>query len=204
MEIISDVSEDEFVAIFLRGEINSSRYGATVNQFVEAFHATRNLIDSPEIENANENCVRKAILRAFRGYGANALLFSGFPLDVHWKRVMLNGTDIVTARYANYPYWIGLSNGSRRPSDAAAKIIEGRIADDPEDIVSHLRGVAASLRDGARFPESILVAPNDSSELVIMEGHARFTAFALEPSSVLDQVEAIVGFSPNIRQWAFF
>ncbi len=140
----------------------------------------------------------------FRGYGANALLFTGFPVDIEWKRVNLDRSDIAAAKYAKHQFWTDLSCGSRRPADAASNIIQGRVTNDPSNTISHLLAVATALRNKAGFPASILVALNEASELVIMEGHARFTAFALEPTSVPNKVEAIVGFSPNIRQWVFF
>jgi hypothetical protein len=56
------------------------------------------------------------------------------------------------------------------------------------------------VRNGASFPELILVSEPDSDELVLLEGHKRATAYvrALDPEV---ELEVIVGSSPQIAGW---
>jgi hypothetical protein len=41
-------------------------------------------VDGADLSNDTENVTRSRLLAAYRGYGQNTALFTGFPADVEW------------------------------------------------------------------------------------------------------------------------
>jgi hypothetical protein len=57
---------------------------------------------------------------------------------------------------------------------------------------------------GVRPPRLIALAPPDLRRVVLLEGHARLTSYALFPEHVPDRVEILLGLSPRIAEWSLF
>jgi hypothetical protein len=70
----------------------------------------------------------------------------------------------------------------------------------PDNVNAHVAQVANRVRQGEKFPELILVQTGDGG-LIVLEGHTRATAYVAAP--VREPIEALVGTSPRISQWAF-
>lgn len=64
--------------------------------------------------------------------------------------------------------------------------------------------IAARLRSNERQPELIAVAPPDRSRLVLLEGHARLTAYALFPDYLPDELEVFLGTAEDMHRWSEF
>jgi hypothetical protein len=64
-------------------------------------------------------------------------------------------------------------------------------------------GMAQAVADGARFPPLILVTTGPGGDLVVLEGHARLTAFMLARDRLPPELEVLVGSSPAMTCWAF-
>lgn len=188
-------TENDMIAAFLRAEINSSRYDDQIWVPLARQGFGRRLIDDPDLADAAENAARKQLL-AFRGYDARIALFKDFPVDVTWRRVTLEATDLETLRYANYPTWVDLSDGTRLVSVGARNFSQR--PDDPATY--HINAIAEALRNGVRFPELIVALDNDGS-LILIEGHSRATAYLMEQFA--GDVEALVASSAAMSQWAF-
>jgi hypothetical protein len=62
--------------------------------------------------------------------------------------------------------------------------------------------VADAIRQGASFPELILVDTDEKSPLVVLEGHVRITAYFLRPEYMPSEMEVIVGFSKDMDKWS--
>jgi hypothetical protein len=100
---------------------------------------------------------------------------------------------------ADYDYWIELSGGTRLAADAAPRIRAG-IA--PFGVPSdRLLGMAQAVADGARFPPLILVTTGPGGALVVLEGHARLTAFMLAREQLPLELEVLTGSSPAMTRW---
>ena len=62
--------------------------------------------------------------------------------------------------------------------------------------------MAREVARGARFPPLILVTTGPSGDLVVLEGHARLTAYMLCPDRLPPELEVLVGSSPGMAAWA--
>src|SRR5882724_2531277 len=189
-------TEDEMVLAFLRAEIDASRYGDIIKQRLVLDGLERRIIDEPNLADAEENDARKELL-SFRGYKRRELLFTGFPLDATWRRVVLERRDFQTLRYAKDKTWIDLSDGTRLVAVGARNFLQR--ADNPDTY--QIKGIVEALRNGFRFPELIAAEANTGS-LILIEGHSRATAYVIE--QLPDNVEALVASSLSMPEWYFY
>ena len=61
------VSEDEMIASFAKGEIDSPRYGRYWMEMLEQFGGPRSVVDSPNVLSSEENWIRRCMLAMRRG-----------------------------------------------------------------------------------------------------------------------------------------
>jgi hypothetical protein len=77
------------VLAFLRGELDSHRFGAAVRAALDAAGGPQ-LVATPDLNCESQNRARAAALTAARDWRANRGLFSGFPDDVTWYHGILD------------------------------------------------------------------------------------------------------------------
>ncbi|WP_256256955.1 hypothetical protein [Streptomyces sp. MUSC 14] len=197
MQVLGTSSEDEMIACFLSGELSSRRFGRNLRSHLAACGRAERLLTRPDLSDAGANRARRALLAATRGYGENRDLFENFPTHVTWTRALLSADEAARVRYVDYSYWVELSGGSRRPTDAAARVKAGRRAFDVPN--EPFLDAARALIGGERFPALILVGERQD-ELVCLEGHLRLTAHAL--AGFPAGIECLVGTAPTMGRWA--
>lgn len=71
-----------------------------------------------------------------------------------------------------------------------------------EEINANVTAIADRLRNGDRFPPLIAVQCAGFSDVVLIEGHNRATAYAL--TGLPDEIEVFIGTSAQIRFWPFY
>jgi hypothetical protein len=199
---LGPVGADEMVLAFLRAEVDSPRFrnaqGLVLRDHLRQAGLDPNaLIDKADLGDLQASAQRREILRWWRGYGDDKLLFRGLPIDVSWRRVRLRADEIGRIKYCDYPAWLALSGPSRLVADGAASV-DTVMA--PENLNAHIAQVADRVRRGDKFPELILVQTMDCG-LILVEGHTRATAYVVAP--VREPIDALVGTSQRIMQWAF-
>ena len=113
------------VAVFLRGELASERFGPVVRDALRAHAQDEALVTKADLTDDAANRRRRSVLAATRGYGEDRELFEYFADDVGWVWARLTPADLARVRYIEYSYWNELSGGSRLPLDAARQIDAG-------------------------------------------------------------------------------
>lgn len=188
------------VAVFLRGELDSERFAPAVREALARARADTAVVASPDLTDADENALRRRLLTDTRAYESRDGVFGGFPHDVQWERVVLARGELAGVRYIDWDYWLELSGGSRSPVDAARRIRDGvapyRISTD-----GFLR---AAERVGETWPPLIVCTPGGGEPLVLLEGHVRLTAYLLAGACAPAEVDALLGKSPRIAEWALY
>ena len=180
------------VLTFLRAELDSPRFGSLRGT------PAQSVIENANLENSAENVRRRDLLGMVRGFGRGTLLFPGFPTDVAWRRVRLEASDAPRLLYAGQSTWIGLAGESRHVVDGAARIGSVHAG---EETGRNVLAIAVRLRAGDRF-EDLIGVVGDGSDLILVEGHARATAYVL--AGALDGVTMLLGSSPAMRSWKFY
>ena len=202
MHKLKDTTQDEMVATFLKSEINSKRFGQHIIERLKRDNKNRAIIDNPDLVDSSDNHYRIQLLGEYRGYGQNKLLFENFPTNVRWEYVSLSREDLKRIKYIKYDYWTKLSQGTRFAKDAVETIEKGtEIFDESnEPFLKAAKAVVA----GLIFPEMILIAVDTTEDIVVVEGHLRLTAYLLAKDKAPDEVEAIIGYSPEIINWGLY
>jgi hypothetical protein len=195
-------AEHEMVAAFLKAEFHSPRFGKITREVLQRSYPGRSdLIENPDVSNQQDNLARIELLQLGHGYGANRLLFEQFPDDVHWSRVTLHISDLEQLKYANFPAWVELSGGTRLVGDGAHNIGSKRVWNQDSFINDNVKAVAEALRQGAQFPEIVLVESGDGNA-IILEGHTRAKASVF---AALEQpVAALLGSHPSMPAWPWY
>ena len=190
MRLLHPTTEDDMIAVFLKAEITSARFGQTILTQLQRDSKDRRIVDTPDITKAPDNAYRRQLLATYRAY-----VFEELPAHIVWYRAVLNRDEVARLRYIDYSYWNALSDNSRLPIIAVEAIRAGR-----EIFGQSTQGfleVAQALRAGAQFPELIIVGASPDAELTVYEGHLRLTAYMLAPDCIPAEVEVIAGFAPE-------
>ena len=194
MRWLGPSSEAEMVALFLRTELPAARFRDTLRALLESHGLPESVITTPDLADDAENQARLRLLTEQREYGTRTGLFEDFPDDVSWQWMAIAPAELATVRYIDDDYWVELSGGTRLAVDAAPRIRAG-VA--PFGVSSDWAlGMAREVARGARFPPLILVTTGPGGDLVVLEGHARLTAYMLARDQLPPELEVLVGSSP--------
>jgi hypothetical protein len=199
MQKIRDVSEDEMIAIYLQTELSSVRFRQKLKLHIQQEKIDTHIVQKPDWHNPAENVLRRTLLGVYRGYGLNTDYFPDFPSHVRWERVGLSREELELVRYIDWEYWLDLTDGTRMAIDGARNALAGKVVYDVSS--DGLVSMADALRQGARFPPLILVAKDVGAPLVVMEGHARLTAYLIAPECIPTELEVIIGYSEQMTDW---
>jgi len=188
------------VASFLVGELSSGRFGPTLARILARRRIPKTLLTHADLTDPEENEQRRQVLGEFRGYRQDRELFAGFPDEVSWQHVVLSPAELLEVRYIDYSYWTALTDGTRRPTDAARFIRRGGLVFDRMP-TEHFLAVAESVREGVTWEPIICVRAGGDDPFVVLEGHARLTAMALASDCLPDEVPVLLGTSAAISNW---
>ena len=184
---------------FLKMEIDSSRYRDKIESILAEMQLSRDVITSGNIVSADENALRAEVLRRFRGYPDDEL-FERFPTDIEWMWTEFGGSDIAKIQYINYSYWNVLSDYSGSPIAAAKTITAVKtIYGVPND--GFIKG-ADDVKSGIKFPPMIFLTDETEERFIILEGHARMTAYGLVPH-LFERVSVLLGYcaAEQLDKW---
>ena len=133
------------------------------------------------------------------GYDARTYLFDGWPDELVWQRVEISFDEL-----ANEVFHIRGRCGWEavpHPIDSA-RLARGGSPDDP---APKIRALAHSLEFADRpvARTIILVAPDENSEVVILEGNHRAGALVSTETDV-STFRLLLGASPGIANWRWY
>jgi len=192
------------VAAFLQAEIDSPRWGESIRQLLPKFQLTEAMVEHPDVGDPTQNSGRSALLGEWRGWRRNTLLFTGWPEGLEWSFVALGKADVANVRYANAPEWPALSRNTLRVTVFANRVKDGDRTIPEDAPVGAIRSIARAMRDGLTFPPLIAIGTPEASTIVMVEGHARMTAYALVGAK--REIDALFGAGPRsrLRSWGWF
>lgn len=200
MTILDQVSDDQMIAEFIAAEVDSSRFAA-IRQILNERNIPEESVRDTSIKNKEVNDLRRQLLKMTRGYEANSYLFTNFPEDTDWYLVEIEPQDFDNIKYGKHETWVNLTKGSRLLTDGAKEIVDDKVS---LSGFSHIPIIAVNHLRGATFPKIILAKCNNEESIVLVEGHSRATAFAMNASSLYRPVLAILGTSDTMNRWAYF
>ncbi|MGE7823287.1 hypothetical protein [Paenibacillus sp. NPDC093718] len=149
-----------------------------------------------------ENQLRRDILGKTRGFGCNTDLFENFPTEVKWYKAGFQKEDLSEVMYINYSYWNELSSRIRLPIHASKNIMN-----QIEVYGVNNQGfldISLAIKNGRVFPRLIFVSMNENSRVVVLEGHARLTAYFINSEYIPGEIEVFIGFSEKFNEWDLY
>lgn len=200
MRIVSQIQEDEVIAEFLFAEINSERFKEGILNALG--NQDLNLLIKPNLNDQAENQIRRDILGQTRGFGRNTDLFENFPTEVKWYKALFQKQDLNEVMYINYSYWNELSSNTRLPMQASKNILNQIEVFGVSN--QGFLDINLAIKKGKVFPKLIFVSMNENSRVVVLEGHARLTAYYIESDYIPDELEVIIGFSDKFSVWDLY
>jgi len=190
VRLLGRISEDEMIAVFLRGELESERFREKLQGLLAR--------DGVELESA-DSAYRRQLLDEHRAYERREGLFLGFPREVDWFRAALTRDEVLDILFIDWSWWLDLSGRTRRPREAARRIRAG-------ELTGMTGGVTAEEHEPylASSSELIAVTTPTHERRVLVEGHVRLTAYALFPDRVPEELEILLGVSEGMPNWCQF
>lgn len=202
MKLLNKISEEEVILEFLLAEISSPRFSNKLNQILIENGWNKEIISKADILDETENKIRKKILSEHRGWGNNTDMFEGFPKDIEWFLAEFDTGDLLSVMYIDYDYWNKLSNDTRFANEAVSNIRNG--VEVYEISNNGFIQVSEKVKSGSSFKKLILVAKDEKSRIVAVEGHARLTGFLLAKEYLKFPIQVIIGFSKDIEKWDLY
>jgi hypothetical protein len=197
VRVTRPVSEDEMILAFLQAECDAPRWKAWI---AEALGGDLTPITTPNLEDDEQNAMRRHALGQYRGYGRDGYIFRGFPADTEWFAATVTCAELAAFRYLNHKTFIELSQGSRLVGDGAANL---DVVTAQEGLNDRIRGLRDAVEAGRRFPALIAVAHARDVPPVLIEGNTRATAYVLALPAE-DEVAVISGYSAGLQTWPFY
>src|SRR5437868_6160045 len=190
---LRQVDEHEAIAEFLKGEF----YRSDFDRYRERF---ANLVEHPDLSDAHENTIRKALLFLRRGR-----LWRELPKDTEWWEVELQPDDIRRLRVFPRDQWRGLAEGNFHLGDMLENIRERVESDNEEAFLEKLRSLSSGLEHGENYNAVLLIGVDDAGPLTIIEGNHRMAAATLvDPSSFHRRFRFLCGFSPRMTECCWY
>lgn len=202
MRTLGPTGEDEVIACFLRAESASPRWGGALHAMLLRDGKPHRIISAANLADTEEGAsYRRRLLAEFRGW-RDRLLFVGFPSEIAWSRVSVTPDELMEVQYIDWAYWRDLSGGTRLPRVAATRIRAGQAEEDRRSYEE----VEQLVRAGDELPELIAVTGTgmEPGRIVLVEGHARLTGYALAEKSIPAEVPLYLGRSAEISRWRLY
>ena len=189
---IRRVSEDEVIAEFLKSDFLSpefSRYQAVL----------RDIVVSPDLENAGENAKRRALL-----YMRHLPLWKEIPEGTEWYEVAVNDADLAQIRVFPRAHWRKLARGNF----SVIEIVRALRTRDPRVDASFLSKMESIgnqlLREDPGFSPVILIGLNETDPLTVLDGNHRLVAALLASPGSLKKLRFLCGLSPRMSQCCWY
>lgn len=198
MQVYGPISDDAMVTVFLRAELDSSRFGHRIDRIVPADDPRRRWLSDPDLTDQQQNRFRAGVLGVTRGWRVappdSDRCLARLPADTVWVRVTLERDELLDGTvFFGGPPWTTDTAGTRSPRRWQELA--------PAD--SQLRVLAAAILPSvlAGTEPMIAVAERLDGPRVMLEGNGRLAAFSL---SSLTHAEVIIGVSPTMADWRWW
>ena len=206
MEQQGVASEDQVILAWLQAEIESVSFQQYIagdppnpTYLAQVLRAAR----KPNLGDAEQNGLRREIVRKTHGFGLGTLSFEGLANDIKWRKARMSSLEMGELLYASrHPAWAALAPVSRKVAEGAANVSHLFTGDLTNMLVLALALRISDSESVPPLPEVICLERPDG-RLVILEGHTRATAIVLEAHRFKKGVSVYAGASPSISNWAY-
>jgi O-antigen/teichoic acid export membrane protein len=184
------ISEEEAIAEFLKNEFHHPEFDLYRTKI-------ERLVNAPDLENADENAVRRALLFLRRG-----AMWRELPEDTQWFEVDVATSDLAGIRVFPRAQWRRVSQGSFFLNDIIREIRVESVIHPDDEFFAKLRRLSV---EEAVNPTVLLIGVSDTEPLTILDGNHRIaSAMLVDPSTVLERYRFLCGFSPRMTECCWY
>jgi len=193
MKRVRRATEAEVIAEFLKNEF-----------YQEEFHHDRDrfehLVMDPDVSDAYQNALRRALLFRRRGH-----MWRELPPDTQWWEVQLDACDLNEVFVFPRAHWRTLASGDFRLPSVVERIRARRFPAKISDFISKIQSLSYHLRFAPSSTSVLLIGTDELHPMVIIEGNHRLTAALLNSPGVLEnRFRVYFGASPRVAQSCWY
>jgi hypothetical protein len=190
--IVRRASEDEVIAEFLKSDFNSPA-------FHEYRHALRDLVMTPDYEDAGENAKRRALL-----FIRHLALWKELPGDTKWYEVELRPSELRQVRVFPRAQWRKLARGNFSISTVADRV-RGLDEADEGSFRAKIGAIQDRLLQQTADPGAVvLIGVSERDPLTILDGNHRLVAAMLAGPGGLSRLRFFCGLSPRMTECCWY
>jgi hypothetical protein len=186
------ISEDEVIAEFLQSDFQCP-------EFQEYQEAVASLVDAPDLQNEEENRVRRALL--FIRHGA---LWRELPKTTEWFEAEIRSSDLHRIRVFPRAHWRKLALGDFTITQVVQRIVAEGYHDEGfrakiEDLRNHLEYDSTAVAGAV-----LLIGESESGPFTVLDGNHRLLAAMLATPEAVDRLRFFCGLSPDMAQCCWY
>jgi hypothetical protein len=188
LRLLRPVPEEEVVAEFLRSEFHHPEFEPYRRDF-------QHLVERSNLDHAQENFIRRALLFRRRGR-----MWRELPADTEWWEVELTARDLTRLQVFPRNEWRRFAGGGFYLTEMVTRIEPALAGGQPSKFLKKLGAIAIDLR-GSQVPDAVLlIGVDDRHPLTIIEGNHRMAAAMLTmPESAHLRFRFYCGLSPHMN-----
>jgi hypothetical protein len=186
MKRLFKVDQAEVIAGFLRNEFYEPDFDRDRAQL-------DSLVNHPDLNDAQQNAIRRALLFRRRGH-----MWRELPPDTQWWRVQPGPEDIQRLRIFARAQWLWIGRGDFRAETIVRRIRTHEYPSRVESFVEKIQRIRGSVTTSGNAGPVLLIGVDDAKPLVVLEGNHRVTAALLDSYERFAGLNFYCGYSPNM------
>jgi O-antigen/teichoic acid export membrane protein len=185
----SGVSEHEVIAEFLKNDFESP-------EFAQYRYTLERLVAIPDIEDDEQNSVRRALFNVRHGQ-----LWRELPNDTQWFEAEIRADDLDRLQVFPRAQWRKLALGDYGLPQIAQRVLDERHRQRaPEAFLDKIDDLRAHLKQDVVGGAVLLIGINESGPFTILDGNHRLVAAMLTSHDSLKRFRFFCGLSPRMAQ----
>ncbi len=190
--LIRQVAEDEVIAEFLKSDFHR-------HEFREYHDSLREIVLKPDLDNAEENAKRRALL-----FIRHLSLWKELPETTEWYQVEVNEADLDNIRIFPRAQWRRIADGNFSATEVAhgmrtrPHMLESSFLTKIDAIGDHLR------QPDPGFGAVILIGVNENEPLTVLDGNHRLIASMLSSPTRVKKLRFLAGLSPRMTECCWY
>lgn len=192
IRLLRRVPEDEVIAAFLKSEFERPI-------FREYQDRLRDIVNHPNLEDADENAKRRALL-----FIRHFALWKELPTDTEWFEVEVKQIDLEKIRVFPRAQWRNFAPRTFSIIEVAERMNRRQEAD-----AGPFRSKITMIGNRLLQPDDdlgsvLLIGVNENEPLTILDGNHRLVASMLTSPSRTERLRFLCGFSPRMTECCWY
>jgi O-antigen/teichoic acid export membrane protein len=192
IRLIRRLAEDEVIAEFLKSEFDRPI-------FREYHERLQEIVSSPNLDSADENAKRRALL-----FIRHFALWKELPTDTEWYEVEVKYSDLEKIRVFPRAQWRNFAPKTFSILEVAERMNRRQEADSGPFRLKIANIGARLLEQDDDLGSVLLIGINENEPLTILDGNHRLVASMLTTPSRTERLRFLCGFSPRMTECCWY